>query len=107
MRATFGMHKPKSINELLRIGGKRLSDLKTKSLERNVALEHVKAALPPKLADAVMTAGIEEACLTLGVAGAPWAARLRYVTDDLRTRVGTSMNVELQKVRIKVIPPRA
>jgi hypothetical protein len=54
-----------------------------------------------------MTAGIEEACLTLGVAGAPWAARLRYVTDDLRTRVGTSMNVELQKVRIKVIPPRA
>jgi hypothetical protein len=62
--------------------------------------------LPPELAATVVSAGIENGRLTIGVAGAPWAARLRYVTETLRMRVSGSMGVEITSVRIKVVPPR-
>jgi hypothetical protein len=98
--------KPKSINELFAAGGKRLSDLKTKAQARTRAFEHVCAALPPPLARTVVSAGLEHGQLTIGVAGAAWAARLRYVTEALRVQVGSSMSVDIQKVRIRVVPPR-
>jgi hypothetical protein len=101
------VHKPRSIKELLRAGGQRLSALKARAEERTAALEHVCNALPPHLAETVVSAGLERGRLTIGVAGAAWAARLRYVTDTLRTRVGSSMGVDIQSVRIKVVPPRA
>lgn len=101
------MQKPKSINELIRIGGRRLTALKAKTAERNLALEQVCAALPPQLAQTVVSAGLEDGRLTIGVAGASWASRLRYLTDTLRKRVGESMGVEIETVRIKVVPPRA
>lgn len=97
----------KSFNELLDAGGNRLAALKAKTQERTLALEHVCAALPPKLADMVVSAGIEHGRLTIGVAGAPWAARLRYVTETLRMRVSGSMGIDIRSVRIKVVPPRA
>ncbi|HLZ97531.1 MAG TPA: DciA family protein [Steroidobacteraceae bacterium] len=100
------MKKPRSINELISRGGKRLSDLKSKAQARTRALEHVCAALPSPLARSVVSAGLEHGQLTIGVAGAAWAARLRYVTEALRTQVGTSMSVDIHKVRIKVVPPR-
>ena len=99
--------KPKSINELLGGSGKRLSDLKAKTQARTRAFEHVCAALPSPLAQSIVSAGLEHGQLTIGVAGAAWAARLRYVTEALRVQVGSSMRVDIQKVRIKVVPPRA
>src|SRR5271170_4512635 len=101
------MHKPKSINELLKTGGKRLTDLQAKSRARISLLEHVRAALPQTLADHVVSAGIEEGRLTIGVASATWAARLRYVTETLRMRVGGSAGADIQSVRIKVVPARS
>ena len=101
------MQNTKTINELLKAGGKRLGALLRKSEERSLALEHVRQALPEALAKTVVSAGIEGGRLTIGVAGAVWAARLRYVTETLRMRVGTSMGVEIQSVRIKVVQPRA
>jgi len=101
------VHKPKSINELLKVGGRRLSDLKAKSQQRSLALEHVCAALPPKLAENVVSAGVQDGRLTVGVASAAWAARLRYVTDVLKTRVNDSMGIEIHSIRIKVVPTRA
>jgi hypothetical protein len=101
------VQKPKSINELFRGGGKRLRALKVQTQERSVVREHVCAALPPKLSEAVKSAGIEHGQLTIGVAGASWAARLRYATEALRLQVGSSMGVEIQSVRIRVVPPRA
>ncbi len=68
-------------------------------------LAHVCAALPPNLAQAVASAGIGEGQLTLGVVGAAWASRLRYVTETLRKRVGESLGVEISRVRIRVVPP--
>jgi hypothetical protein len=99
--------KLKTINELISGGGKRLSDLKAKAQARNLAFEHVCAALPWPLARNVVSAGLEHGQLTIGVAGAAWAARLRYVTEALRAQVGSSMRVDILKVRIKVVPPRA
>jgi hypothetical protein len=99
--------KLKTINELISSGGKRLSDLKAKAQARNRAFEHVCAALPSPLARNIVSAGLEQGQLTIGVAGAAWAARLRYVTEALRAQVGSSMRVDILKVRIKVVPPRA
>ena len=99
--------KPKSINELLSGSGKRLSDLKAKAQARTRAFDHVCAALPSPLAQSIVSAGLEHGQLTIGVAGSAWAARLRYVTDALRAQVGSSMRVDIRKVRIKVVPPRA
>jgi len=81
--------------------------LRIRSQLRDTVLEHVRAALSPTLAATVVTAGLEQGQLTLGVAGAPWAARLRYATDALRTAVGRSMAVDVLRVRIKVVPPTA
>lgn len=104
------MKKLKTINELIGVkgsgNGNRLAALKTKAQARARAFEHVCAALPAPLARNVVTAGLEHGQLTVGVAGAAWAARLRYVTEALREHVGLSMKVDIQKVRIKVVPPR-
>jgi len=99
--------KPKSINELIRSGGNRLAGLKSKAQARSRALEHVRATLPPPLARTIVSAGLEQGQLTIGVASAAWATRLRYMTEMLRTQVGASMSVEIEKVRIRVVPPRA
>jgi Dna[CI] antecedent, DciA len=69
-------------------------------------LNHVCAALSPQLAATIVTAGIEAGQLTIGVVGASWASRLRYLTGTLQNKVGESMGVEIQRVRIKVVPPR-
>jgi hypothetical protein len=106
-KAPSKVKRPKSINELISGGGRRLSDLKAKAEARTRAFEHVCAALPSPLARNIVSAGVEHGQLTIGVAGAAWAARLRYVTEALRVHVGSSMRVDIQKVRIKVVPPRA
>jgi hypothetical protein len=101
------LQKPKSINELLSAGGQRLSKLKARAAARTQALEHVRQALLPPLSETVVSAGCELGRLTIGVAGAAWAARLRYATDMLRRRVGASMGIEIHSVKIKVVPPSA
>jgi hypothetical protein len=106
-KALSKVKRPKSINELISSGGKRLSDLKAKAQARTRAFEHVCAALPSPLARNIVSAGLEQGQLTIGVAGAAWAARLRYVTEALRAQVGSSMRVDILRVRIKVVPPRA
>jgi Dna[CI] antecedent, DciA len=88
-------------------GSGRLGALGRQSRERSAVLVHVCAALPPKLAASVASAGIVAGQLTVGVSGAAWASRLRYVTETLRKRVGESMGVEIRTVRLKVVPPSA
>jgi hypothetical protein len=106
-KAPSEVKTPKSIKELLSGSGKRLSDLKAKTQARTRVFDHVCAALPSPLARNIVSAGLEHGQLTIGVAGSAWAARLRYVTEALRAQVGCSMRVDIHKVRIKVVPPRA
>lgn len=119
------MYKPKQINglltandaprggglhqagELLPASGPRLAALKARSQARARILEHVRAALPTPLAATVVSAGLEHGRLSVGVAGAVWATRLRYVTDTLRTQVSAATGLEVQSVRIRVVPPSA
>ncbi|MEP6885084.1 MAG: DciA family protein [Gammaproteobacteria bacterium] len=100
------MQNPRSVSDLLSRTGNKLSALKSRSRERIRVVEQVRAALPARLAQAVASAGIEQGRLTIGVAGAVWASRLRYSTDLLRKRVGASMGVEILDVRVRVIPPQ-
>jgi len=99
------MQNSKSVSELLERGGKRLSLLKTRSLERSAVLQQVRAALPARLAEAVVSAGIEHGRLTIGVAGAHWASRLRYCTESVRKGVAKSVQRDIGAVRIRVVPP--
>jgi len=99
------MQNSKSLSELLARGGKRLSLLKERSAERSLVLDQVRAALPVRLAQAVVSAGIDEGRLTIGVVGAVWASRLRYSTDTLLKRVAKSSGSEILAVRIRVVPP--
>jgi hypothetical protein len=99
------MRKPRAINDILTGDSARLSALRTQTNNRAAVLAHVCAALPPSLAKAVASAGVGDGRLTLGVVGAAWASRLRYVTETLRKRVGESLGVEIRSVRIRVVPP--
>ena len=100
------MQKTKKISELLNATQGPLADLTTRRNERATVLEHVCAALPANLAESVASAGLENGRLTIGVASAAWASRLRYVTETLRMRVTASMNVDIQTVQIRVVPSR-
>jgi hypothetical protein len=99
------MQNSKSVSELLARGGKRLSLLKEKAAERSLVLDQVRAALPVRLAEAVVSAGMDEGRLTIGVVGAVWASRLRYSTEIIRKRVAKSAGLEILTVRIRVVPP--
>jgi Dna[CI] antecedent, DciA len=69
-----------------------------------LVVEQVRAALPARLAQAVASAGIDHGRLTIGVVGAVWASRLRYLTESVRKRVATS-GVTVVSVRVRVVPP--
>ena len=99
------MENSKSLSELLARGGKRLSRLTERSAERAQVLNLVRAALPPRLAESVATAGFEAGRLTVGVVGAVWASRLRYSTDLIRKRVAKALGQEILVVKIRVVPP--
>jgi hypothetical protein len=95
------MKKSININELLEAG--RLKGLQTRSRERRDVLAHVRAALPPELVGTVVTAGIEEGRLIVGVSGGAWASRLRYRAQALRKSVAGTLGREIHSVRIKVV----
>jgi len=99
------MENSKSLSELLARGGKRLSSLVERSAERAEVVTQVRAALPARLAESVVSAGLEGDRLTIGVVGAVWASRLRYSTELLRKRVAKSSGREILTVKIRVVPP--
>jgi hypothetical protein len=95
------MKKSININDLFDAG--RLKGLQTRSRERRDVLAHVRAALPPELERTVLTAGLEEGRLIVGVAGGAWASRLRYRSHALRERVAGTLGRDIHSVRIKVV----
>ncbi len=89
----------------MREGGERLTNLRQQTEERSRIRGLVCAALPEKLAAHVASAGIDDGRLTIGVVGAAWAARLRYLTAPLKLRIQDSSGIEIRSVRLKVVPP--
>ena len=68
-------------------------------------LEQVRAALPARLAEAVVSAGIEQGRLTIGVVGRGVGLALRYLTESVRKRVAGATGIAIQSVKIRVVPP--
>src|ERR1700686_2098969 len=101
------MQNPRSVSDLLSRTGNKLTALKIRSQERTLVVEQVRAALPARLALAVVSAGIEQGRLTIGVVGAVWASRIRYFTDALRKAISGATGVEILGIRIRVVPPSA
>ncbi len=99
------MQNPRSVSDLMSRTGNKLTALKTRSLERSRVVEQVRAALPGRLAHAVVSAGIEQGRLTIGVEGAVWASRLRYLTESVRKRVGGPLGTVIVSVKIRVVVP--
>lgn len=97
------MKKDNNINNLMGRTG-AVQTLKTKLQARREVKDAVCAVLSPALAAAIASAGLEDGELTLGVVGAAWASRLRYVTDTLRTRVSRTLSTPIERVRIRVVP---
>jgi hypothetical protein len=101
------MQNPKSLSDLLSRTGNKLTALKDRSQQRALVLDQVRAALPARLAAAVASAGIDQGRLTIGVVGAVWASRLRYLTESIRKAVSASSGSVILTVRIRVVPPPA
>ena len=99
------MQNPRSLSDLLSRSGNKLTALKTRARERCLVVDQVRAALPARLAQAVASAGIEAGRLTIGVVGAVWASRLRYLTESVRRQVAVSAGVAIVSVRVRVVPP--
>src|SRR5580692_5389589 len=99
------MQNSKSLSELLARGGKRLSRLVDQAAQRSQIVDQVRTALPARLAQSVVSAGLDEGRLTIGVVGAVWASRLRYSTDTIAKRVAKTSGKDVLNVRIRVVPP--
>jgi hypothetical protein len=99
------MQNPRRVSDLLSRTGNKLTALKTRSQERSRVLEQVRAALPTRLAQAVASAGIEQGRLTIGVVGAVWASRLRYMTESVRKHIANTTGTAILSVKIRVVPP--
>src|SRR5258707_12696831 len=80
---TIAMQNPRSVSDLLSRTGNKLTALKTRSQERSLVVEQVRAALPARLALAVASAGIEQGRLTFAGAGRVWASRTSHRTDSV------------------------
>lgn len=85
--------------------GNKVSALRAKLAERQTVLDQVRAVLPARLAVAVVTAGVDQGRLTIGVAGAVWASRLRYLTDAVRQQLGDALGTHIMTVKVRIVPP--
>jgi hypothetical protein len=99
------MQNPRRVSDLLSRTGNKLTALKTRSQERSRVLEQVREVLPARLAEAVASAGIEQGRLTIGVVGAVWASRLRYMTESVRKHIAGTAGIAIVSVKIRVVPP--
>ena len=93
----------KNINELMK-GLKRVAALKARSETRSRILKSVREALPEHLANAVVTAGVDQGRLSVGVSAAVWAARIRYFLPAARARL-KEQGIEVVTARVRVVPP--
>jgi hypothetical protein len=100
------MQKSKSLSELIGGSSKALRDLRERLDERSELLLRVRSCLPPRLIDHVISAGLQDGCLTLGTQSAAWSSRLRYVKNDLQTQLHRDHGLAITSVRIRVMAPR-
>jgi len=99
------MQKPKSVSELISGTSKALRDLRVRLDARSLLLIRVRSCLPPRLIDHVISAGLQDGCLTLGTSSAAWASRLRYVKNELQIQLKQDHRLDIESVKIRVVNP--
>jgi hypothetical protein len=97
--------KPTSVRDLLAKGQGLVERLRRGSAEADRALLAVRAALPEDLGERVWGAAVRDGTLTVLVASAAWATRVRYHAPGLKEDVGERLGVPLQRVQVRVRPP--
>ena len=84
-----------------------LERLRQGSAQAQGALQAVQDALPEGLGAHVWGAAVRDRTLTVLVASAAWATRVRYHAPGLREDVSRRLSVEVERVQVRVRPPGA
>jgi hypothetical protein len=84
-----------------------LEQLRRGSAEAQSALQAVQAALPEGLGTHVWGAAVRDRTLTVLVASAAWATRVRYHAPELREDVSRRLSVKVDRVQVRVRPQGA
>jgi hypothetical protein len=98
--------KPTAVSDLLAKGQGLLERLRTGAEASNRTLESVRRALPPPLAEQVWGASVEDGVLSVAVATAAFAARIRYLQDDLCAAVARDSGTAIARCSVRVRPRR-
>lgn len=84
-----------------------LEQLRRGSAQAQSALQAVQDALPEGLGAHVWGAAVRDRTLTVLVASAAWATRVRYHAPQLREDVSRRLSVEVDRVQVRVRPQGA
>lgn len=96
--------KPRSLTDLLARPASPLATLQQRAAAARDWLDLVRAWLPDPLAHEVTSATLRGAALTIYVASAAWAARLRFETEGLLAQA-QGIEPGVTEVRVKILPP--
>src|ERR1700690_3758116 len=99
------MQKTKPLSGLLKIPSKTLTKLSARRGARSQGPDEGRSCLPAKPARQVVSAGVDQGRLSIGVTSAVWASRLRYCTASLRKTVADSLKINILRVQIRIVPP--
>jgi hypothetical protein len=96
--------KPTSVSDLLGKGQGLLERLRQGSAKADATLQAVCSVLPENLGKHVWGATLREGTLTVLVASADWATRIRYHAPDLKERAAKGLGQRVDRVLVRARP---
>jgi hypothetical protein len=106
-RTAVKREKPTSVSDLLGKGQGLLQRLRQGSAKADETLQAVRGVLPEGLGEHVWGATLRDRTLTVLVASAAWATRIRYHAPDLKDQAATGLGVEIDRVVVRARPAGA
>jgi len=99
--------KPTSVSDLLGKGQGLLERLRQGSAQADLTLQAVRAVLPAGLGEHVWGATVRDRTLTVLVASAAWATRIRYHAPGLKDQAAQRLGIEIDRVLVRARPAGA
>jgi hypothetical protein len=99
--------KPTSVSDLLGKGHGLLERLRQGSAKADETLQAVRGVLPDGLGEHVWGATVRDRTLTVLVASAAWATRIRYHAPDLKDEAAARLGIEIDRVLVRARPAGA
>lgn len=97
------MPKPAKLKDLLQPGNRDLGRVLARAAELEALTEKVQAALGEPESGHIVAVGTDQESLTVTVDAAAWAARLRFLENEIRAAAGPGMATK--KLLVRVRPP--